>query len=290
MGSSQSNNPKNNELNKRTTFVHFAPAIGVSLVIGGLLLFIDQKIQTHWIPISIPVIIGIITLVFGLISRKKGWIIAGLNIIGISGTFFLVFQTFYIADSIKLLALGLILFSLCWVGLFALIAGIFKRYYWWSFFIIFISLAVAISFLISKNVFLVYILSVGIAVGLAFLVWGTARNQLGLFIPGLLLITIGIGVFNGWSTVADVNGLRDTGIMLVWFSLGWILITVFSRIFYRRFIWWPLIPGGILAMVGSGLYIGGNPSNALGFLQNTGSIGLVLLGIYLILLKFGLNK
>jgi len=51
-----------------------------------------------------------------------------------------------------------------------------------------------------------------------------------------------------------------------------------------------LIPGGILAMVGSGLYIGGNPENAAAFLQNTGSIGLVLLGIYLILLKFGLKK
>jgi len=43
-------------------------------------------------------------------------------------------------------------------------------------------------------------------------------------------------------------------------------------------------------MVGSGLYIGGNPGNAAGFIQNTGSIGLVLLGIYLILLKFGLKK
>ena len=50
--------------------------------------------------------------------------------------------------------------------------------------------------------------------------------------------------------------------MLVWFSLGWILITVFLRLLMKKFIWWPLIPGGILAMVGSGLYIGGNPENA----------------------------
>ena len=43
-------------------------------------------------------------------------------------------------------------------------------------------------------------------------------------------------------------------------------------------------------MVGLGLYIGGNPDNALGFVQNTGSIGLILFGVYLILLKYGMKK
>jgi hypothetical protein len=68
------------------------------------------------------------------------------------------------------------------------------------------------------------------------------------------------------------------------------LITVISRVLYKKFTWWPLIPGGVLAMVGWGLYIGGNPSNALGFVGNTGSIGLIIFGIYLLLLRFGMQK
>ncbi|EKD88170.1 MAG: hypothetical protein ACD_35C00025G0002, partial [uncultured bacterium] len=34
----------------------------------------------------------------------------------------------------------------------------------------------------------------------------------------------------------------------------------------------------------------GNPANALGFFQNTGSIGLIMFGVYLILLKYGMKN
>jgi hypothetical protein len=78
--------------------------------------------------------------------------------------------------------------------------------------------------------------------------------------------------------------------MLVIFALGWGLITVFSRFIINKFIWWPLIPGGVLAMVGWGLYIGGNPGNALSFIGNTGSIGLIIFGIYLLLWRTELRK
>ena len=86
-----------------------------------------------------------------------------------------------------------------------------------------------------------------------------------------------------------VNTLAQTGIMLVCIGLGWLLITVFSRVITAQFVWWPLIPGGILAVVGWGLYIGGNPNNALSFIGNTGSIALILFGIYLILLRRGIR-
>jgi len=44
--------------------------------------------------------------------------------------------------------------------------------------------------------------------------------------------------------------------MLVGFALGWLLITILSRTITSKFIWWPLIPGGVLAMVGWGIYCG----------------------------------
>ncbi|MEM5774302.1 MAG: hypothetical protein AAGU05_04815, partial [Anaerolineaceae bacterium] len=77
--------------------------------------------------------------------------------------------------------------------------------------------------------------------------------------------------------------------MLVIFGLGWLLITVLSRFVIEKPVWWPLIPGGILVMVGWGLYIGGNPSNALNFVSNTGSIALIMLGLYLLLLRRGIR-
>jgi hypothetical protein len=286
MGSSQFNN----NIDFKNKFYHLAPAIGVILVIGGLLLFIDQKIQTGWIPITLPVVIGVVMLVYGIWSKDNNWNIAGFNVLGLGGIFFLLFQPFLKVEILILLASGLILFALCWIAIFISAKILLKKYYWWSLFIVLISLAVAIVFILDDLSVITFTLAISLAIGFVFIIWGLFKKSIGLFIPGLLLITIGIGVYNGWATVGDVNGLRDTGIMLVWFSLGWILITVCSRIFYKTFLWWPLIPGGILAMVGSGLYIGGNPSNALGFLQNTGSIGLVLLGLYLILLKFGLKK
>jgi hypothetical protein len=77
--------------------------------------------------------------------------------------------------------------------------------------------------------------------------------------------------------------------MLVVFGLGWLLITVLSRIITPGIVWWPLIPGGILAVVGWGLYIGGDPGNAISFISNTGSIALILFGIYLLLLRQGIR-
>jgi hypothetical protein len=281
---------KNGNIDLKHKFIHLAPAIGVILVIGGLLLFIDQSIQSGWIPIALPPIIGLVILTYGIWNKENTWNITGLNILGLGGIFFLLFQPFLKLEILISMAIGLILFSLCWIGILLSTRLLVKKYYWWSLFIIFICQAVAIVFIIGKLSVLIFSLAISLAVGIVFIIWGFFKKRIGLFIPGLLLISIGIGVYTGWATFGDVNGLRDTGIMLVWFSLGWILITVCSRVFYKTFVWWPLIPGGILAMVGAGLYIGGNPSNTLGFLQNTGSIGLVLLGLYLILLKFGLKK
>ncbi|NTU75709.1 MAG: hypothetical protein HGA86_06275 [Anaerolineaceae bacterium] len=68
------------------------------------------------------------------------------------------------------------------------------------------------------------------------------------------------------------------------------MITLFSKFITNKIIWWPLIPGGILAMVGWGLYIGGDPDNAASFIGNTGSIALVLVGAYLLLLRRGIRS
>jgi len=134
----------------------------------------------------------------------------------------------------------------------------------------------------------VLFLSVGF--GLVLLLTGIYTRLLGLILAGSLLATTGAGVYFGWNQSAGPNALAQTGIMLAWFSLGWILLTVIYRALFHKFMWWPLIPGGILAMVGWGLYIGGNPGNALSFIGNTGSIGLIVFGIYLLLMRRGFHQ
>jgi len=77
---------------------------------------------------------------------------------------------------------------------------------------------------------------------------------------------------------------------LVVFSLGWGLLILFGRMLTARFVWWPLIPGGIFAVVGWGLYIGGDPGNAMSFIANTGSIGLIIFGLYLLLMRKSIHR
>jgi hypothetical protein len=125
--------------------------------------------------------------------------------------------------------------------------------------------------------------------GLSLLIWGMAEKLFGLIISGSILLGIGPGIYFGWRDVEDINALAQTGVMLVFFAFGWFLITVLARRIYGKFIWWPLIPGGILAVAGWGLFIGGDPSNALGFIGNTGTIAILVFGLYLVLMRKGMR-
>ena len=45
-----------------------------------------------------------------------------------------------------------------------------------------------------------------------------------------------------------------------------------------------------MAVVGWGLYIGGNPDNASTFISNTGSVALIIIGLYLLLIRRGIQQ
>jgi hypothetical protein len=94
-------------------------------------------------------------------------------------------------------------------------------------FIAFSCAALGYIFLAERFSLLVFIFFLAVAIGLVFLLWGSFTGKLGLIIPGALLIAIGAGVYYGWSNPDQPGGLQETGIMLVWFALGWLLITVF---------------------------------------------------------------
>lgn len=270
--------------------LQYAPLTGVILVVSGLLLLLDQRLMTGWISVSIPFAIGIVLSGYGIYKRSIGWIMTGLIVTGLALALVFIISQMLPVETNSRIGYSFLANAITWLLIFFMVWRFSKRLRWWLLFVVFNCAALSYLFLYSRFALLDFILFISIAIGLVFLLWGSFTGKLGLIIPGALLIASGAGVYFGWSNPEQPGGLQKTGIMLVWFALGWVMITVFSRVMNKRFIWWPLIPGGILLTVGSGLYIGGNPENALGFLGNTGSIGLILVGAYLIFLKFGMKR
>lgn len=268
---------------------HHAPLLGVILVVSGLLLLVDQRLMTGWVSISIPIAIGIVLAAYGMVKKNAWWLAPGMIVIGLGLATLLIFGKMLSFGTNSRIGFAFLVNAVIWLLLFFVIRRSTRRLPWWTLFIAFSCAALCYIYLAERFALLEFIFFLSASIGLVFLLWGSFTGKLGLIIPGALLIATGAGVYYGWSNPEQPGGLQKTGIMLVWFALGWLLITVFSRVMNKRFIWWPLIPGGILLTVGSGLYIGGNPQNALGFLGNTGSIGLILVGAYLIFLKFGMK-
>ncbi|EKD87877.1 MAG: hypothetical protein ACD_35C00159G0004, partial [uncultured bacterium] len=225
------------------TWEQFAPMIGVVLVVTGLLFLLDQRIKTNWLSLALPVFISLILLAWGIISKRRLLMIPGFIMFGLSAAFFILFQRIVNYKTFTLLFAAIGIFSFSWLLLFVTLAVIRKSLAWWALFVATISGAVSINFFIQKPTLLTFVLTISLAVGIVFVLWGTRKRQIGLLIPGFIISTSGAGVYFAWNDQVVSNGLQQTGTMLVWFALGWILITVISKIFSRKFTWWPLIPG-----------------------------------------------
>ena len=119
--------------------------------------------------------------------------------------------------------------------------------------------------------------------GAAFLAWGILCQRYGLLIPGGILLGVGAGSFLVDGPFHYLADPARGGVFLVAFGAGWLLITLVSLAVMRRLIWWPLIPGGLFALIGSAMVIGG-PAMALVNLTNVvWPLALVAIGLSLIL-------
>ena len=270
---------------------------GIALIAVGILLFADQYLKTGWLPVAAAPVAGLVLLYRGFMDRKMGPVIPGIlfTSLGIGGL--LTISSLFNLTLAGKAGLLLAAFALGWYAITGLGLILCRRVIWWPLIPGGVLGGLAVSLLASPLRLTDFVLYPLLGLGLAFLAWGLGARLIGLIIPGSLLASIGPGVALAWGdALANRNrlpvsvSLAQTGVMLVCFALGWALITVFSRFVTHKFIWWPLIPGGILAMTGWGLYIGGNPRNALNFISNTGSLGLILLGVYLLIWRSALHK
>ncbi len=84
-------------------------------------------------------------------------------------------------------------------------------------------------------------------IGLALLAVFVVRREYGFLVPGSILTGVGIGI------VLDsaASGEAESGVMMLAIAGGFLGIWVIGSI-YRlpQNHWWPLIPGGILTLIG----------------------------------------
>lgn len=263
---------------------------GLLLVIIGIAILLDQYIKTGWLPLIILPFLGLLCIFGGIRLQRFGLVIAGSLLSGIGSGAFLILRGMNSLSWQQRIGYGLLLFSFSWVGVTLFSAFFARNIAWWALIPASLIAGSGIPFAWLKLSIFDFVFWCTISLGLAFLIWGSFKKWIGLLIPGSLLVGIGPGIYYPWRVFDNGNGLTQTGEMLVWFALGWVLMIFFSRIVLNKFIWWPMIPAGVLTMVGWGLYVGGNPQNAVSFIGNSGSIVLIIFGLYLLLLRQGIRK
>lgn len=272
--------------------------VGIVLILAGGLLFLDRYLKTGWLSLLILPTIGLFLYLWGIKQRRNGMIIAGGLLGGIGAGMVAAWGPgiqlgagpnigFVISTRTLIFQIGALalFFAVGW-GIVAMTTlAVTGKPTWWGLIPggVFGGLGACLLFTPVHWTDVVLYLAVG--TGLPLLIWGLVDRLFGLVIPGCLLITIGAGIYMAWPPVDIGNTLVRTGIMLIWFSSGWLLMTAAARVIMRKYVWWPLIPGATLAVAGMGLYIGGDPGSALGFIGNTGSIALMIFGLYLLLMR-----
>jgi hypothetical protein len=121
---------------------------------------------------------------------------------------------------------------------------------------------------------------------LIFIVWGILSKEEGLIVPGGILLGIGLGAISNSLIFGNDSSLARSGAFNAFFGIGWYLITLITKLFFKKNVWWPLIPGTILVVIGSLLFYG---NEGLQLLSGVGRvIGIVwpfmLIGVGLLII------
>ena len=94
------------------------------------------------------------------------------------------------------------------------------------------------------------------AIGLGFLAGFAVTRHYGYLVPGGIMTGLGIGIVVS-QTVTWTTSEGEGGAVVLGLGLGFISIAVIGNLVrLERSSWWALVPGGILATVGSALLVG----------------------------------
>ncbi len=121
-------------------------------------------------------------------------------------------------------------------------------------------------------------LSILPGLGMIFLVWGLVTRTPGLLIPGGILTGLGAGAIAIDLWGAALPEANQAGIFMLTFAGGWGLITVLSALIGKPMLW-PLIPGGIMALVAAAAFGLGSAQQALELLGRFWPVIFIVLGL-----------
>lgn len=263
---------------------------GIVLVLLGTGYLLSSRLQVPWIFLLSAIAAGLVFLYFGFTARSDGSKVAGTLFTGVSLALFILNIANSDAGLLGQIGTGLFAFGLCWALLAIVLDGVKSPTRLWPLIPAGVILPISILFILGKTSLLHFVLAGCLGLGISLILWGLMNRWFGMVIPGCILITAGPGIFYAWRSEIPTDGLTQTGTMLVWFAVGWVLIALASRFLFSQIIWWPLIPAGVLAFVGWGLALGGNTELAKSIIGNSGSIIVILVGLYLLLLRKDVHK
>lgn len=117
--------------------------------------------------------------------------------------------------------------------------------------------------------------------GLGFLAMFFWSRHYGWLVPGGILTGLGTGIIMV-TAVQNVPEDFEAALFLVPLGLGFILIWVLDVLFMRVSNWWPLIPGGIMVLIGLAVGIGGVALDILQFVGNWWPAILIIIGAWIL--------
>lgn len=114
-------------------------------------------------------------------------------------------------------------------------------------------------------------------IGIGFLVAFTFTRHYGYLVPGGIMTGLGAGI--AVSETLTLDGDQTGGAVTLGLGLGFLSIWVIGLLVHvDRHHWWPIVPGGILGVVGVALLIGGQ---AVDLLEYWG-VAVVALGLFVL--------
>ncbi|MDR5694573.1 MAG: hypothetical protein QN198_09715 [Armatimonadota bacterium] len=114
------------------------------------------------------------------------------------------------------------------------------------------------------------------SIGVAFLVAYAFTRNYGLLVPGGIMTGLGIGI------IYEARMDRGGAPVLLGLGLGFLSITVIDLAVRRtQWGWWPLIPGGVLSLIG--LLLAAGQAGILGTIGRWWPAILILIGLALLL-------
>jgi hypothetical protein len=264
-------------------------AAGAGILIIAGMLWMGFLFRIRWLENAALPTIGLLFLIVGWITQSFNKLIAGSLLFGI-GLGFAAFLTSLYLTMVERVGLFGGFFGVGWLLVVLFSKRIIGKTAWWALIVAALSVGVGVVFSTSSRG-----LAAGIGVELALLAlvlfaWGIVEQKNGLVIAAGNLFGLGLGFMFAWSSFFDASILSKFGVLLLGLAMGWVLIMFSSHFSGDVVLWWAMIPSGVMGIVGWGLYIGGRPFFSIEIIGNIGSIALIAIGLYLLLLRSGMHK